>query len=140
MTDNIFFFTTFKNDIRFFYDSLTVREGMDVMKACRFTVVPVLDQQGRYIGSISEGDFLWYLDRHGMQTDLNRVLIEELIRPGFMPAVDISVDFDILLDASLHQNYVPIVDDRNIFIGIVNRQSIIDYFIKTMSSPQNQQP
>ncbi|MCF0261140.1 MAG: CBS domain-containing protein [Erysipelotrichaceae bacterium] len=139
MTDNIFFFTTFKNDIRFFYDSLTVREGMDVMKACRFTVVPVLDQQGHYIGSVSEGDFLWYMDEHNSQSVLDSVLIEELVRPGFMPAVDISVDFDILLDASLHQNYVPVVDDRNIFIGIVTRQAIISYFIKTLADSSGQQ-
>ncbi|MCF0246002.1 MAG: hypothetical protein HUJ55_04180, partial [Ileibacterium sp.] len=47
----------------------------------------------------------------------------------------ISIPFDLLLDASLHQNFVPIVDDRNIFIGIVTRQSIINYFI---SSPAAQ--
>ncbi|MCF0246003.1 MAG: CBS domain-containing protein, partial [Ileibacterium sp.] len=64
MTENIFFFTTLKNNIKFLYDNLTLREGMAMMKAHGFTTVPVLDQTGQYIGSISEGDLLWFLVDH----------------------------------------------------------------------------
>lgn len=135
MTENIFFFTTLKNNIKFLYDNLTLREGMAMMKAHGFTTVPVLDQTGQYIGSISEGDLLWFLVDHNEADILDTAMIGDLIRPGFMPAAHISIPFDLLLDASLHQNFVPIVDDRNIFIGIVTRQSIINYFI---SSPAAQ--
>lgn len=34
-----------------------------------------------------------------------------------------------LFNRSLEQNYVPVVDDRNIFIGIVTRKTIISYLM-----------
>ena len=34
---------------------------------------------------------------------------------------------DELVEAAMSQNFVPVVDDRGIFIGIVRRQAIIRY-------------
>ena len=57
------------------------------------------------------------------------VLIRELIRGDFTPPVQIDVPVDQLFAQSLKQNFVPVVDDRQIFIGIVTRQSIIQYLM-----------
>ena len=35
-----------------------------------------------------------------------------------------------LLDLTLNQNFVPVVDDLNRFIGIITRKDIIKYFYK----------
>ena len=42
----------------------------------------------------------------------------------------IKVDAQIqdLINVSKSQNFVPVIDDRNMFIGIVTRQDIISYF------------
>lgn len=34
---------------------------------------------------------------------------------------------DQLIEAAMNQNFVPVVDDRGMFIGIVRRQAIIRY-------------
>ena len=50
--------------------------------------------------------------------------------PGAKPdykAVTVTTSMDQLIEAAMNQNFVPVVDDRGIFIGIVRRQAIIRY-------------
>ena len=42
-------------------------------------------------------------------------------------AVTVSTSMDQLIEAAMNQNFVPVVDDRGMFIGIVRRQAIIRY-------------
>ncbi len=129
MNDNVIFFLQFKKDLQFFYDTLPLSEALVSMKKHGFTAVPVITANGEYAGSVSEGDFLWYLLEKGTgQEILEATLVKDLIRPDFMPAVHINVSKRKLLDTSLHQNYVPVVDDRNIFIGIVTRQALLKHY------------
>lgn len=131
MTDNVFFFLKHKNDVHFFYDCMSLDQALSMMRAHGYTAVPVIACDGTYQGSVSEGDFLWFLKDHYSQPELlEATTLREIIRDGFMPALKNTVSFDELLDHSLHQNYVPIVDDRNIFIGIVTRQAILNYFLE----------
>lgn len=130
LNDNVFFFLIFKNDVRFFYDNLPLNEALSLMKAHGFTAVPVIRQDGTYAGSVSEGDFLWFILKYGSEPEvLESHTIHELIREGFIPPALNTISFDELLGISLHQNYVPIIDDRGIFIGIVTRQAILNYFL-----------
>ena len=39
-----------------------------------------------------------------------------------------SSDMEGLVDKALNQNFVPVVDDRDYFIGIITRKDIIRYF------------
>ena len=34
-----------------------------------------------------------------------------------------------LREKVINQNFVPVVDDRNVFIGIVTRSDVIKYFV-----------
>jgi CBS domain-containing protein len=98
------------------------------MKQHAFTSMPGINKSGEYVGSISEGDFLWHIlvsDKPTTQTQLSK-----LIRKDYIPACTIDVSLEDLFQQSLKQNYVPIVDDRNIFIGIVTRQAILAYLMK----------
>ncbi|WP_289220275.1 CBS domain-containing protein [Ileibacterium valens] len=135
INDNVFFFLKFKNDVRFFYDSLPLSQALILMKKHGYSAVPVVSRSGVYLGSVSEGDFLWFLLEHGNdEKALENHTISELIREGFMPAAPNTISFEDLLAISLNQNYVPIVDDRNIFIGIVTRQAILNYFLESRRS------
>ena len=55
--------------------------------------------------------------------------VRDIIRKDFNPAVKIDVQMDELLNRAMHQNFVPVTDDRGTFIGIVTRQDIIRHFI-----------
>ncbi|WP_289422453.1 CBS domain-containing protein, partial [Faecalibaculum rodentium] len=73
-------------------------------------------------------DFLYYLTDHP-DTDLDNVFIRQILRPDFIQAVPFNVSMGQLLATSLEQNFVPVVDDRNIFIGIVTRKNILAYLM-----------
>ena len=78
-----------------------------------------------------EGDFLWYLVDHPNTTseEIEHMEIHDLVRKDFTQPVKMDVSVPDLFGQSLKQNFVPVVDDRNIFIGIVTRQSIIQYLM-----------
>lgn len=132
MNQNVFFFLKYKKDTRYLYDNLSVLQGLKLLRQHGFTATPVINAQGYYIGTIREGDFLYYLIDHPYITkdDLENLEIRELIDPHYNPAVSMDVDMETLFDQSLKQNFVPVVDDRHIFIGIVTRQAIIEYLLK----------
>jgi len=39
-----------------------------------------------------------------------------------------------LLNRMLEQNFAPVTDDRGVFIGIVTRRSIMEYFMRRLDS------
>lgn len=132
MQDNIFFFLKNKKQTKYLYDNLSVAEALDMMRTHGFTAVPVINNEGEYLGTVTEGDFLYYMIDHPDITheEIQHTDIRNLIRENFMPAVPFNVSIHELFDKSLYQNFVPVVDDRNIFIGIVTRKAIISYLMQ----------
>ena len=108
-------------------DNDTVRQGLEVMKRYGYTAIPVLNDHGEYIGCITEGDFLWHILSTGSTSmkSQERYRISELVRRDFCPPLGIAADDDEVIDAVMQQNFVPIVDDRGCFCGIVTRRSVI---------------
>lgn len=129
MEQNLFFFLTNKKQSNFLYDHLSVSEGLQLLRAHGYTALPVISREGSYAGSVTEGDFLYYLMDHP-QADLDAVTVKDLVRPGFMPAVSFDVGMGPLLARALEQNFVPVVDDRNVFIGIITRKNIMAWLME----------
>ena len=65
--------------------------------------------------------------------DLEDATVISILRPGWNPAVRVDVSMEELLERAMNQNFVPVVDDRNKFIGIITRKDIISYFAKSFS-------
>ena len=131
MQDNIFFFLKNKKQTKYLYDNLSFSEALTMMRTHGFTAVPVINMDGEYLGTVTEGDFLYYMMDHPSDSreEIKDTDISNLIRENFMPAVPFNVSIQELFEKSLYQNFVPVVDDRNIFIGIVTRKSIISYLM-----------
>lgn len=94
----------------------------------------MLSKDGTYVGSVSEGDFLWHILEY-RNNDLRvqeNYQVSDILRKDFNPAVKIDVSMDELLERSMNQNFIPVVDDRNFFIGIVTRQDIIRSILKEL--------
>ena len=132
MLDNIFFFLKNKKQTKYLYDNLSFSEGLTLMRTHGFTAIPVINSDGEYLGTVTEGDFLYYMMDHpsDSRNEIKDTEVSKLIRKDFMPAVSFNVSMEDVLKQSLRQNFVPVVDDRNIFIGIVTRKSIISYLMK----------
>ena len=126
---NIAKFLTPKASSIYLLDSQTVRQGLEKFKYHGYTAIPVLTVSGEFYGCVSEGDFL----RHLLQTgtvDLKvheRYKIREIMRQDFCPPLTIVASLEDVLEQIQKQNFVPIVDDRNCFCGIVTRRDVIKY-------------
>ena len=136
---NIAYFLIPKSRIAFLYDHNTFRQGLEKMRLRGYTAIPVIDRAGHYVGTVSEGDFLWHVISDGTAArqcsmkDLEDLRIRDIISDKY-PAVRITVSMDELLESAMHQNFIPVVDDLGIFIGIVTRKDIIGYLAEKKGS------
>ncbi|MDY3036433.1 MAG: CBS domain-containing protein [Absicoccus sp.] len=128
MLDNVFFFLRHKEDVLYLYNDMSVSEALEILERYHFTALPVINKEGNYVGTLSEGDFLYYCLNHEDRS----IPIKKLIRKNFNPACTITTPVAELFKRSLDQNFVPIVDDRNIFIGIVTRKRILTFLMKQL--------
>lgn len=102
----------------------TLRDGLDIMKKSGYTAVPVIDREGRYVGTVKEGDFLWKLLDDG-ESILDVVKIKDIIRKDWNLAATDEEDTDSLINRAMIQNFIPVVDDRGCYIGIITRRDMI---------------
>ena len=96
------------------------------------TAVPLIDEEGKYIGTISEGDFLWFFKSLGVFNikEAEKISISTILRHRDNEPIRITEDMMNLIHLAKVENFIPVIDDRDMFIGIVTRQDIIDYFLK----------
>lgn len=102
----------------------TLRDGLFIMRKSGYTAVPVIDEEGKYVGTVKEGDFLWQILEYG-EDILDAVRVKDIIKKGWNLAATDEDDADSLVNRALSQNFVPMVDDRNCYIGIITRRDII---------------
>jgi len=128
---NIIQLLTPKIDVSVLYNDYTVRQGLEKLRRCGYSAIPVIKRNGEYAGCVSEGDFLWQIVDGDMirLRDEEKCFIRDIIRKDFNQPVKISASPDDLVERIVNQNFVPIVDDRNKFIGIITRKDIIKYLI-----------
>ena len=112
----------------------SVRQGLEKMRFHGYTAIPVVDESGTYCGCVSEGDFLRHILATGSldMKQHERYQIKDIIRQEFCPPLRIMASEAEVYNLALQQNFVPIVDDRNCFCGIVTRQGILRYMAEQL--------
>ncbi|ABR46882.1 CBS domain containing protein [Alkaliphilus metalliredigens QYMF] len=127
---NIAFFLTPKRETIYLTEDATMRQALEKMEHHRYSAVPIVDQAGRYIETMTEGDLLWKLKNTKDLTlkDTNKVKIKEVSKYMDVKPVLINAKVEDLVHLIINQNFVPVVDDNGVFIGIVKRSTIITYF------------
>ena len=136
---NIAYFLLPKVRVAYLYDDCTFRQGLEKMRHHGYTAIPVISRTGEYIGTVSEGDFLWRIlseetENPCTMKQLEQLRVRDILRGTHYPPVRITVTMDELLDSAMNQNFIPVVDDLGNFIGIVTRKDIIRYFSKHKDS------
>ena len=132
--NNILFFLTPKALCAYLYDDYTIRQALEKMEAAGYATLPILNRRGEYRGTLSEGDVLWamknmcYMDMR--QAEARRIM--EITRRRDNVPVRVTTTMYDLVDRATTQNFVPVVDDKDAFIGIVTRRSIIQYCQKKL--------
>ena len=127
--DNILFFLTPKALCAHLMADDTLRQALNRMEAARYAALPILDKKGEYCGTLTEGDLLWAL-KNKCDLDIYKAehirIMDIALRKDNTP-VKVDATMDQLLERSTKQNFIPVVDDKNTFIGIVTRRAILQY-------------
>ncbi len=118
-----------------------IHEAAQVLSECRISGMPVVDEQNRVVGVISEADILMLagMDKgHTFRDILHRILGEpvrarkqgdKVEQVMSMPAITTRPDEDVTIVASILDarriKRLPVVDDQGKMVGIISRADIV---------------
>lgn len=131
---NIAFFLMPKNEIVFLTPDHTMRQALEKLEYHRYSAVPLIARDGKYAGTITEGDLLWKLKNTPVLTfdNTNKVLLSDIEQRVQNKPVHINAEIEDLVTLAIGQNFVPVVDDHNVFIGLIRRREIMEYCSKQL--------
>ncbi|MGM9625564.1 MAG: CBS domain-containing protein [Eubacteriales bacterium] len=117
-----------KSEVVYLYDTYTLRQAMEKMEQQRYTGLPMLNAEHRYVGTVTEGDLLWFCKAHNFSSirDAEKISIREVPLHVHTKSVPVNTRAETLFDALLCSNFVPVEDDRGYFIGIVTRKRFME--------------
>lgn len=138
---NIAFFLTPKIEVIFIREDFTLDKTLKIMEKNKYSAIPIIDTKGKYVGTLTEGDILWYIEDKLKKEDFNlknikRISINQVPRKFKNSAVKINSNMENLIGLAVSQNFVPVVDDENTFIGIIKRSVIIDYCYERLKNKE----
>ena len=139
---NILFFLTPKSSCAYLEDDDTMRQALERMEGSGYSALPILNKKGEYCGTLTEGDLLWALKNLcclDLRDTENHRIMEISHRRDNVP-VTVTTSMQDLIARASEQNFVPVIDDRNAFIGIVTRRSIIRYCQQIMVPERQTKP
>lgn len=135
---NVAFFLIPKKDVVYLKYNATMRQALERMEYHRYSAIPLIDDEGRYMGTITEGDLLWKLKNTPGLTFQNtqNIRLTEVEQHIQNQPVSINAMMEDLISRAVEQNFIPVVDDQQIFIGIVRRREILEYCSKRWKEAQ----
>ncbi|MFD4707087.1 CBS domain-containing protein [Gottfriedia sp. NPDC058432] len=126
---NIAFFFTPKNELVYMNINSTMRQALEKMEHHRFTAIPLVDDNGKYVGTLTEGDLLWKLKNTASLSFSNteKINLSDISLHQIYAPVSINAQIEDLFSRAVNQNFIPVIDDHEVFIGMVKRRAIIEY-------------
>ena len=126
---NILFFLKPKSEVAYIYDYHTLRQAMEIMEYHKYSSVPMITKDGKYAGTITEGDLLWGLKGLDLLNlkEAETVPVTRIKRRMDYRPVRADANIEDLIGRAMEQNFIPVVDDQGNFIGIITRKDIIGF-------------
>lgn len=133
---NILFFLKPKSELDLIYEEDSLGAALDRIESHQYSTIPIINEKtGRYLGTISEGDLLRDLkkrDSMAVKVEWNRPVMKVKRKRDYR-AVRADANIEELFNYSKTQNFVPVVDDTGVLIGIVTRKAIIEFGLDVMN-------
>lgn len=126
---NILRFVIPKSLVEYITEDSTVRQALEKMRFHRYTAIPVLNGEGKYLGTVHNDDlFRYFLESGSFKIrGAEKDPISLLIDPTYNKPLSHSDSMLTLIDRVKEHNFVPVVDDRGCFIGIILRRDILNF-------------
>ena len=129
---NIMRFLIPKSLVEYVTDSSTVRQAIEKMRYHRYAAIPVINSEGMYVGTLRNDDILKYLLEKGCYdtkvAEKNGVV--EILGEDYVKPVYHNSRMGDLIEKVKEHNFVPVVDDRGCFVGIILRRDVLNYLLK----------
>ena len=109
----------------------TLRQAIEKMRFHRYAAIPVLDGEGKYVGALRNDDILKYVLDKGVfnSKDAERISVTEVIGTGNSSFVYHNASMGEVIEKVKEHNFVPVADDRGVFVGLILRRDILDYLL-----------
>lgn len=128
---NIMRFIVPKSLVEFISSDSTVRQAFEKMRYHRYPAIPVIDSEGKYVGTLRNDDILEYFLNSGSfdfhVAEANAVA--DIIDGNYAPPVYHNASMSELIERVKEHNFVPVVDDRGCFVGIILRRDILNFLL-----------
>lgn len=137
---NILFFLTPKSEVAYLYDTDSVGQALKKMESHRYTAIPIIAREsGRYVGTLTEGDLLWNIkDNKNLSLQgAEKMPLMEIKRNRDNEPVEADADMEDLINKAVNQNFVPVIDGDQCFIGLIKRKDIILYLSSRLTAAKN---
>jgi CBS domain-containing protein len=127
---NILYFIHPKDEVSYLTSNDKLNTAVLRMRQNRFTAIPVITKKGEYFGTVSDGDFLHFILEHGRTDDtfLEKFTVADIVDKKKNPPAKVGSSLAAIMLQITDQNFVPVIDDRGVFIGIITRRDIIKHF------------
>ena len=129
---NILRFLVPKSTVEYIFTDATVRQALEKMRYHHYAAIPVLDEDGIYVGSLRHDDIYKYFQANGRfdykaaeKDGVMKILDKEYSRPLLH-----SAPMEDMIEYVKEHNFVPVVDDRGCFIGIILRRDVLAFLFK----------
>jgi len=136
---NVAFFLLPKTDVITLTPNHTMRQALERMDRHGYTAVPLVDEGGRYAGTVTEGDLLFKMKNTPdlKFSETHRIPLSDVPQRRNVVPVRINAQMEDLIKLAVSQNFVPVIDDMDVFIGIIRRSDIIEYCYSKMHDKAN---
>ncbi len=131
---NISFYLLPKSEVAYIHTDDTIGYALRYMHKKGYQAIPVIDEEGCYVETMTEGDMLWSLieDYHMDIETMRERRVGRIRKKWDYKAVDVDASIGELGELIQHQNFVPVVDGRGVFIGIVTRKDVMTELVKEL--------
>jgi CBS domain-containing protein len=136
---NILYFIHPKDEVSYLTSTETLDAAVRRMRENRFTAIPVITKKGEYFGTVSDSDFLHFILEHGNTNEefLAGYTVSDIVDKAKNPPAKVGSTLPAVMLQITDQNFVPVIDDRGMFIGIITRRDIIKHFYKKFAKAEN---
>ncbi|AIQ53531.1 CBS domain-containing protein [Paenibacillus sp. FSL R7-0331] len=124
-----------KDQVAFITSSMSMLEAIEQLEQHYYSAIPIIDHEGKYAGTLAEGDLLWKLkNTAGLGfANMHEVKVSDIQLHVHNESVYIKAQMEDMLTLAADQNFVPVVDGTGVFLGIIRRKDIIEYYTRNIT-------
>ncbi|MCF0143153.1 MAG: CBS domain-containing protein [Parasporobacterium sp.] len=126
---NILGCLTPKSEVNYITDDASLFKAIQTLQDSNYSSIPIINKKGKYIGTISAGDILGCVKENFNLSvkDSADFPVRNVKRIRDNKPVNGNATMEGIVEFILEQNFVPVVDDEENFIGIITRKEVMKW-------------